>query len=77
MKAQLALAGQGPAASDDFRFTWWNTQQCAAVWIEHRGSWRQGIIVERGREYVRVEIETRAGRRRRVRKSYSELRRVK
>ncbi len=72
-----ALPGFGPEAGDSFRFTWWNTLAGAPVWIEHRGRWRTGVIVGRGREYVRVEIDTWGGSRTRVRKLYSELRRVK
>lgn len=77
MTAQVPLDGFGPDASDPFRFTWWNTAEGARVWIEHRGRWRAGVIARRGREYVRVEIETRGGRHTRVRKLYSDLRRLK
>ncbi len=72
---QLPLAGLGPAIDDGFRFTWWNTAEGARVWIEHRGRWRAGVVIARGRKYVTVAIETRGARRRRVRKPYSELRR--
>ena len=34
-----------------------DTAEGARVWIEHRGRWRAGVIVRRGREYVRVEIK--------------------
>jgi len=73
---QAALPGLGPDAGDPFRFTWWNTSDGAQVWIEHRGSWRAGVVIGRGRKYVEVAIETRVGRRRLVKKLYSELRRA-
>ncbi len=73
--AQLPLKGFGPMPDDAFRFTWWNTAEGAGVWVGVRGSWRQGVIVGRGRKYVEVAIATRAGRQIRVRKPYSELRR--
>jgi len=72
---QLPLAGFGPDAGDGFRFTWWNTAEGARAWIEHRGNWRAGVVIGRGRKYVEVAIETRGGRRQRVRKPYPELRR--
>jgi len=75
--SQFALNGLGPDAGDPFRFTWWTTRDGDRVWVRHRGRWRAGVIVERGREYVRLEIETPDGRSTRVRKLYSELRRVK
>ena len=74
---QTALPGLGLDAGDRFRFTWWTTRDGDRVWVRHRGRWRAGVIVERGREYVRLEIETPDGRSTRVRKLYSELRRVK
>jgi hypothetical protein len=70
-----SLPGFGPEASDPFRFTWWMTRDGDQVWIEHRGRWREGVIVGRGRERVMVAIAGTGGRRRRVRKPYSELRR--
>ena len=75
MIAQLPLAGLGPDASDLFRFTWFTTRDSDRVWIEHRGRWRAGVIVGHGRQRVTVAIESAGGRRLRVRKSYSELRR--
>ncbi len=74
--APQALPGFGPDAGDCFAFTWWTTAEGARVWIEHRGRWRQGVIVWRGRKYVVVAIEARGGRHTRVRKLYSELRRA-
>jgi hypothetical protein len=73
MNLQLPLVGFGPEAGDAFRFTWWNTAEGVAVWIEHRGRWRAGRVLSRGRKYVEVEIEDAGMRRHPVRKSYSEL----
>jgi len=56
---------------------WWNTAEGAAVWIEHRGAWREGVIIGRGRKYVEVAVSGAGGRRLRVRKLYSELWRVR
>jgi hypothetical protein len=67
----------GSDAGDPFRFTWWNTADGAEVWIEHRGGWRAGVVIGRGRKYVEVAIAGSKGKRRRVRKLYSELRRVR
>jgi hypothetical protein len=69
------LPGFGPDFSDKFRFTWWNTQAGDAVWIEHRGQWRAGVVISRGRKYVEVTIANAGGRQHRVSKPYSELRR--
>ena len=62
MTAQLPLEGFGPDAGDPFRFTWWNTRERDRVWVEHRGRWRAGVIVGRGRKYVEVEIYQTVGR---------------
>ena len=35
---QIPLPGLVAAVADSFRFTWWNTREGAAVWIEHRGA---------------------------------------
>jgi hypothetical protein len=75
MNIQLPLGGFGPEAGDQFCFTWWNIAEGARVWIEHRGRWRAGILAGLGRSYVEVESKGRGGRRHRVRKSDSELRR--
>jgi hypothetical protein len=72
---QASLPGHGPDAGDSFRFTWWNTATGAEVWIEARGGWCRGIVSGRRRRYVEVEIPTARGRRRRVKRLYSELRR--
>ena len=74
--AQPALPGFGPDAGDGFVFTWWTTPEGARVWIEHRGRWRAGVIVWRGRKYVVVSVETLGGRHKRISKLYSELRRA-
>jgi len=73
--AQLPLRSFGPNLNDGFRFTWWNTADGAWVWVEVRGSWRQGFIVGRGRKYVEVAIATHGGKQILVRKPYTELRR--
>ena len=72
---QASLPGFGPDAGDPFRFTWHTTRIGAEVWIEHRGKWRAGIVVGRGRKYVAVEIEAAGFKRLVVAKPYSELRR--
>lgn len=73
--SQAALPGLGPDARDAFRFTWWNTSEGAAVWIEYRGRWRTGVVVQRGRKYVRVLLVERSGLTVHVRRRYGELRR--
>ena len=55
--AQPALPGFGPADRDGFRFTWYNTRVGAAVWVEHRGRWRAGVVVGLGRKRATVAIE--------------------
>ncbi len=75
MTTQPTLPGFGPAADDGFRFTWWNTAEGARVWSEHRGRWRHGIIVERGRTRATVRIAAASGKSFSVAKPYSELRR--
>jgi hypothetical protein len=55
--AQLPLPGLGPELDDGFRFTWWNTREGAAVWIEHQGRWRAGVVVGLGRKRAAVAIE--------------------
>jgi hypothetical protein len=72
---QLALKGLGPEDGDRFRFTWHNTRIGDAVWIEHRGSWRPGVVVGRGRKRVMVAIEADGWKRLIVTKFYCELRR--
>jgi hypothetical protein len=74
-RRQLDLTGFGPATGDRFRFSWWNTFEGAAVWVEYRGRWRKGVVRDRGRQFVWVEVEAAAGRTYRTRKSYGELRR--
>lgn len=76
-REQLSLPDFGPDADDPFRFTWWNTADGARVWIEHRGRWCAGVVITRRRKYVEVAIVDGGGRRRRVRKPYSELRRAR
>lgn len=73
---QLPLGGFGPDAGDRFRFDWLTTPIGAEVWVEHRAEWVKGRIAGRGRKYVVVAIATQNGRRRHVRKLYSELRRA-
>ena len=75
--AQATLPGLGPNAADGFRFTWWNTQAGDAVWVEHRGVWRAGVVMRGGRKYVEVAIADAGGKQHRVSRSYSELRRRK
>jgi len=41
-------ATPGPDDSDLFRFTWHNTPNEARVWIDYRGKWREGVIIQRG-----------------------------
>jgi hypothetical protein len=77
MNAQLALRGLGPDVGDPFRFTWWNTAKGAPIWIEHRGSWRAGVVIGCGRKRVAVAIKTAKCNRLIVAKPYSELRRRK
>lgn len=77
MGAQLGLFVCGDPAADAFRFTWWNTPEGELVWVEIRGTWRPGVVVDRGRRYVAVEVEAQGGRHWRVRKPYSELRRLR
>ena len=72
---QTNLPWAGPAADDPFRFTWHNTQMGAAVWIEHRGRWRAGVVVGLRRKRAAVAIEAAAFRRVIVEKSYNQLRR--
>lgn len=72
---QLALKGLGPDPSDPFRFTWWNTREGAAVWIEQRGRWRAGVVVGLGRKRAAISIEVAGFKRLAVAKSYGELRR--
>jgi hypothetical protein len=75
MNGQLALQGLGPEVGDPFRFTWWTTADGAEVWIEHRGRWHAGVVMNRGRKRVEVAIAAAGGRRRLVSKTYSGLRR--
>lgn len=75
MNRQLALVGFGPGSEDRFRFTWHNTREGAACWIEYRGSWRAGVIVHRGRKYVAVMLTGQIGRTVYVRCAYEDLRR--
>jgi hypothetical protein len=75
VNGQLSLPSYGPDAADPFRFTWWSTREGAACWIEHHGRWRAGVIVQRGRKYVRVVLTERGGRTVHVRRRYGELRR--
>jgi len=72
---QLALKGLGPELDDGFRFTWWNTREGAAVWIENRGRWRAGAVIGLGRRRALVAIEAASFKRATVAKPYSKLRR--
>lgn len=72
---QTALPGLGPDADDRFRFTWWTTPIGGEVWVERRGECVKGRIVGRGRFYVNVEVISGHGKRRRVKRLYSQLRR--
>jgi hypothetical protein len=72
---QLTLPTLGPEVGDGFRFTWWNTREGAAVWIEHRGRWRAGVVVGLGRRRAAVAIEVAGFRRLIIEKSYNQLRR--
>ncbi len=71
----VALAGLGPDAGDGFRFTWWNTREGAAVWIEHRGRWRAGVVIGLGRKRASIAIDAVGFKRLVVATPYSELRR--
>jgi hypothetical protein len=62
----------GPGDNDPFRFTWHNTPSEASVWIDYRGKWREGVIIQRGRRIVTVAINGH-----RVRRPYETLRRRK
>ena len=77
MSFQLVLKGLGPDAGDPFRFTWWNTREGAAVWIEHRGQWRTGVVVGLGRKRAAIAIEAAGFKRLVVAKAYDELMRRK
>ena len=72
---QAALPGFGPETDDPFRFTWWNAREGAAVWIEHRGRWRSGVVVVLGRKRAAVVIEWAGLKHLTVAESYGELRR--
>jgi hypothetical protein len=72
---QRNLPWAGPDAGDLFRFTWWNARSGAAVWIEHRGRWRAGVVVGLGRKRAAVAIEAAGFKRLVVAKLYRELRR--
>ena len=72
---QLALPGLGPELDDGFRFTWWNTREGVAVWIEHRGRWCAGVVIGLGRKRAAVAIEAASFRRLIVVKPYKKLRR--
>src|SRR5258708_39931756 len=72
---QVALPGFGPEAGDSFRFTWWNTREGAAVWIEHRGRRRAGVVIGLGRKRVAIAIEAEGVTRLLVDKPYDQLRR--
>jgi len=75
MNTQLPLPRFGPEPDDGFRFTWWNTREGTACWVEHRGSWRPGVVVHRGKKYVTAMLTDGEGRTRYVRRGYGELRR--
>jgi hypothetical protein len=75
MNPQSSLSGFGPEADDRFRFTWWNTREGAPCWIEHRGDWRAGVVIRRGRQYVSVALAGFGDRRGYVRRRYGDLRR--
>ena len=75
MSAQLPLQGFGPDLEDPFRFTWHNTRIGAEVWIQNRGRWWPGVVMNRGRKHVEIEIKGAGKRQQRVSKSYRELRR--
>jgi hypothetical protein len=63
-------AAPGPDDNDLFRFSWHNTPNEAPVWIDYRGKWREGVIIQRGRRAVTVEFNGH-----RVRRPYETLRR--
>jgi hypothetical protein len=75
MTTQRALPGFGPEPDDGFRFTWWNTREGAAVWIEHRGRWRAGVVLGLGRKRAAVAIEAARSKRLVVATPYTQLRR--
>jgi hypothetical protein len=60
----------GPDDNDLFRFTWHNTPNEARVWIDYRGKWREGVIIQRGRRTVTVAFNGHW-----VRRPYETLRR--
>jgi hypothetical protein len=72
---QHALPGFGPEAGDSFRFTWWNTREGAAVWIEQQRRWHAGVMVGLGRKRAAVAIEAAGFKRLLVVTPYSQLRR--
>jgi hypothetical protein len=72
---QLSLPRLGPEVGDGFRFTWWNTREGAAVWIEHQGRWHTGVVVGLGRKRAAVAIEAMRFKRLLVVIPYSQLRR--
>ncbi len=60
----------GPDDNDLFRFTWHNTRNEAPVWIDYRGKWREGVIIQRGHKTVTVAFNGH-----RARRPYETLRR--
>lgn len=74
MGAQLELLESGYPAAGGFRFTWWTAREGAAVWIEYRGQWREGVVVWLARKSVSVMLTERSGRTLSVRRAYGDLR---
>lgn len=72
---QIPLPGFAAVVADSFRFTWWNTREGAAVWIENRGRWRTGVVFGLTRKRAAIAIEAAGSKRLVVATPYSGLRR--
>ncbi len=75
MGAQSELFWRGDPAADGFRFTWWNTREGTAVFVQRRGSWRPGLVVRCYRKSVSVMLTDRDGKPVYIRHEYGDLRR--
>jgi len=62
--------------ADGFQLMWLNMREGAAWWVEHRGSWRSGMVVHRGRLIVSVMLTGLKGQTMYVRRKYGNLRRL-
>ena len=75
--AQSALPGFGPADATAFASLGATRRVGAAVWMEHRGRWRAGVVVGLGRKRAAVGIEAVGFKRLIVATLYRELRRLR